>query len=235
MHQRKLAAKPQSKYTPNAKPSYRYPSTQDTCPICKGIKKKQSKTCSGCRYVEIRSPIDNNVYMIDGVACRRMSLTRGAYAIVYKSDYGWLSKFVWHATGRPQQLYAATGTSIGQVLMHTMIMGNKKPDHKNGNSLDNRRSNLRPATPAQNSYNKGPYGESSKYMGVCRDKERSKWLAQIKCAIKRKRYIKRFDDEIEAAKWRDNKATELFGEFARLNFPTYVRANECLPEPQRNY
>jgi hypothetical protein len=220
MHQHKLAAKPQSKYTPSHSPSYAYPSALDHCPRCRGLKKKNAKSCKRCYREKTRSTKDNQVYLIDGKPCRKIRLTRGAYAVVDKKDYQWLSRFNWHATGRPKQLYATTYTSDRKyVHMHTMILGSTKPDHANGNSLDNRRRNLRPATSAQNSYNRGKHGRSSRYIGVCRDIKRNKWIAQIKCAAKRVRLIKRFDNEIDAAKWRDKKAIEIFGEFARLNYP----------------
>ena len=69
--------------------------------------------------------------------------------------------------------------------MHRQILNAPKGmvvDHKDGNGLNNRKSNLRLCTPAQNVRNRRPaLGSSSKYKGVSRDKSRRKWLARIGC------------------------------------------------------
>lgn len=86
-------------------------------------------------------------------------------------------------------------------------------DHINGNKLDNRRSNLRICTQSQNlngrNTNKG-------YIGVSWDKFRGKWKANIGKDYQ-KIFLGRFDTAEEAARVYDEKAVELFGEFARLN------------------
>lgn len=71
------------------------------------------------------------------------------------------------------------------ILAHHVVMG--KPikgfqvDHINGDSLDNRRENLRIVTPRQNAQNKnyhrGEKAKQSKYIGVNWDKSRSKWVS----------------------------------------------------------
>jgi hypothetical protein len=50
-------------------------------------------------------------------------------------------------------------------------------------------------------------------------KRDSVWIAQISINSKRKN-LGRFSTEIEAAMFYDKKAMELFGEFAKLNFPS---------------
>ena len=103
--------------------------------------------------------------------------------------------------------------------MHQFIMRppkGKVVDHIDGNGLNNRRANLRLCTPRQNRRNTRPRRKTSAFLGVSR--RGSKYLARIK-HDGRQLYLGLFDDEIEAARARDRKACELFGEFAWLNFP----------------
>jgi len=80
-------------------------------------------------------------------------------------------------------------------------------DHINHNVLDNRRSNLRICTPAQNQANTRPNTKgASKFKGVSRNKD--KWTASIAAT---------FDTEQEAADWYDRMARLAQGEFAYLN------------------
>ena len=58
-------------------------------------------------------------------------------------------------------------------------------DHINHNTLDNTLGNLRITTQRENS-NKKHLKSSSKYVGVCFDKTRKKWIAQIQIKGKKK-------------------------------------------------
>jgi hypothetical protein len=90
------------------------------------------------------------------------------------------------------------------------------------NGRNNRRDNLRIWTPQQNAWNQKRRKEadaSSQYIGVHRSKDRpDKRYVKIQRASAGT-YLGPFDSEIEAARARDRKAIELFGEYARLNFP----------------
>ena len=92
-------------------------------------------------------------------------------------------------------------------------------DHKYGEGLDNRRANLRLATPAQNSHNrsKGRNKTSSRYKGVYLVKETKKWRASI-CHNNKRIHLGFFKNETDAAKAYDGAAKEYFKEFASLNF-----------------
>jgi len=95
-------------------------------------------------------------------------------------------------------------------------------DHIDGNGFNIRRGNMRNCTNQQNMQNlrKSPRA-GSRYKGVYYDKRRRTFSAKI-CHNGRSHHLGTFATEVEAAKAYDRKALELFGEFARLNFPQEV-------------
>jgi len=152
---------------------------------------------------------------------RVIPLTRGKFAIVDAADHSRLAKHKWHTAESRGRFYAQRWHKGKTVKMHRVIL--KAPpgmfcDHKNHNTLDNRSSNLRICTPAQNAYNQLPRsGGTSRYKGVVWNKERRKWTARIKHEG-RTFHLGCYDYEADAAIAYDDKAIELFGEFACLNF-----------------
>lgn len=161
---------------------------------------------------------------------KRIPLTRGKFAIVDDRDFKWLSKWHWQADRIkhkrvPPTYYARSHPTYNgpKLHMHREIMARMglkqalQVDHKDGNSLNNRRGNLRSASNSQNNANKSKLsGYSSKFKGVSWDKARRKWAAELTCGW-RKYHIGRFEIEEEAARAYDYVARLKFGEFARLN------------------
>ncbi len=154
-------------------------------------------------------------------------LTQGKYAIVDDSDYEWLSHWKWHTFKGHKTHYAVRQTGLRpqkSILMHRLISNppnGLEPDHINHNGLDNRRANLRLCTRTQNLQNaRARQGGTSRYKGVSWDKWgklKKQWRADIQ--INKKRiHLGYFENEIEAAQKYDQKAKELFGEFAYTNF-----------------
>ncbi len=149
---------------------------------------------------------------------KQIPLGDGFYAYVDAIDYGWLSRWTWHL----RDGYAVRYRRRKAIYMHREIMQPPKGkivDHMNRNRLDNTRANLRVCTRPENARNKGKlHATSSRFRGVSYRKCSGKWAARIrfkgKCI-----HLGYFTDEEEAARAYDRKAVELFGEFARLNFP----------------
>jgi hypothetical protein len=156
-------------------------------------------------------------------------ISRGLVAIVDDADLAAVvAAGPWHACPRGRTVYVQSGVRRPDgrwttQQLHTFPTGWQLVDHINRNGLDNRRSNLRPATHSQNSANAGRQTRStSGFKGVHRGPVRGKaWRAQIHTAGK-KRHLGTFDDPEEAARAYDAAAVELFGEFARTNFPQEI-------------
>lgn len=154
-----------------------------------------------------------------------IELSRGKRAIVDDEDYEWLNQWKWYCK---QDNYAARVSTTDNwktqtfISMHRLIMNTPTgmtTDHKNGNSLDNRRCNLRIATHSENQFNRGKQKNcSSKYKGIHWDSTYGKWKAKIH-KDDTTLHIGYFASETDAAMAYDYKATQLFGQFARLNFP----------------
>jgi len=164
---------------------------------------------------------------------RLIALSKGKVAIVDAADYEWLMQWAWHAHSRKKkgcrQFYAmrketnfsGNGPKQTNVWMHRVILGCEKKefgDHKNGDSLDNRRNNLRKCSTEQNAQNAGPCRtNTSGFKGVHRTWN-NKWAAVIRKFPNRIR-VGTFHSAEEAARAYDAAAKRLHGEFAFQNFP----------------
>jgi hypothetical protein len=161
----------------------------------------------------------------------RIPLTQGFYALVDAED-DWLQCWRWCALRRPNgRVYAARGVRRyegkpgGLILMHREIIpppSGLEVDHINRDGLDNRKQNLRLGTRAQNNQNSIRRTRSaliqSKYKGVSWCKGAHKWVLQVGPAGDN-RYKSLFASEREAGLEYDRIALQIYGKFARLNFP----------------
>jgi hypothetical protein len=149
--------------------------------------------------------------------------------LVDAADFEPMAQFEWYAARTSSTTYAGCSTvrrsaiAGGSQYMHRLLLGvppGLQVDHINGDGLDNRRANLRIATPAQNMQNRRPRrGAASSFKGVIRyPSARTPWGSYISRAGK-KAFLGAFPSEEAAARAYDAAARELFGEFAWLNFP----------------
>ena len=99
----------------------------------------------------------------------------------------------------------------------TMCEDGMYVDHINNDSLDNRKVNLRVCTIKQNNQNvKARKSLTGKYRGVRYNKTNKNYRARITCdGIAHE--IGSFESEDDAVLAYNNKAQELFGEYAYIN------------------
>lgn len=165
----------------------------------------------------------------------KVPLQNGLMALVDNEDLPLIQEYRWCAVRRHAGWYARGTIPTGKrrvrgdksVYMHRLLLGLKdgdgiQADHRNGNTLDNRRANLRVATCSQNLYNakKPKHGKTSRFKGVYRHGDGAKWAVQISDRARHRIHIGLFEDEIKAAHAYDEAARRYYGEFARLNFQT---------------
>jgi hypothetical protein len=161
-------------------------------------------------------------------------LSNGMVASVDEKDLPLLSDHSWHASPNSWTTYAMarripfdSAHPNAMVKMHRLILGAPKGvqvDHRNGNGLDNRRENLRLATPSQNAANTRQRRGRSRFKGVYL-RAGGHWRAVIRFHGKGQ-YLGAFVSETEAALAYNAAAIRLFGEFARLNvIPQQIAPN----------
>lgn len=154
---------------------------------------------------------------------KQILLTQGKYALVDDEDYENLAKFKWHAGQYGKTWYAKrlvwdSKLKKGKITrMHHYVMPLREGlmvDHINGNGLDNRKSNLRLVTKAQNMMNAGRRRNTGKWgVGVAWHKQNSKWRAYITLS-KRQISLGCFDNPEEAQRARREGEKKFFKEFA---------------------
>lgn len=167
-------------------------------------------------------------------AMKTISLTKGKVAIVDDADFASQSKWFWRASVRRNgRIYAIRRKGKTAVYLHREIMAAPKGlvvDHANGNGLDNRRTNLRLASPRQNSANSTARLRTAEiyslYKGVSWSAHSKQWQAKIHAAGK-DIILGKFSNEEAAARAYDAKAIELHGDFARTNFGPQSWTNLC--------
>ena len=149
------------------------------------------------------------------------------FAFVDDEDFDFLNRFVWYINRSDEKIYANTMLLINgkqaKISMHRLLVAKQSTspvDHRDHNTLNNQKENLRVCSLAGNSQNqlKTKRKTSSIYKGVHRGKHN--WVAQINSmTIKGNHaYLGSFKSEVDAAKAYDKAAIERFGEYANLNF-----------------
>ncbi|MDI3211784.1 HNH endonuclease [Arthrobacter sp. AL12] len=148
-----------------------------------------------------------------------IKVDRQDYDLSYYKWYvkgGYAQRSVW-IKSTPESKLRSMHRIIVQRMVGRVLLSSEQVDHINGDKLDNRRANLRPATNQQNMWNRGSRsGSSSRYVGVAYYPITSRWIARIKVSGYQIN-IGYFPTELEAAWMRDQYALALHGDFACLN------------------
>jgi hypothetical protein len=146
-------------------------------------------------------------------------LTRDLEALIDAPDAHLVAGAAWHAVSSRRTFYACHRIGSRVLRMHTILTGWPLVDHVNGNGLDNRRANLRPATFAENARNRRrPKNNTSGFKGVSWNRRQGQWQSYITADGKR-RHLGFHGTAETAALAYDVAARELHGAFAYLNFP----------------
>ncbi len=164
---------------------------------------------------------------------KTINLTQGKVTIVDDDVYAEQCYHKWCLDGTGRYANRSVGTRITHkaIFLHRLIL-NAQPgdicDHINGDTLDNRRENLRLVTKSQNSQNRvRQSNNTSGYKGVswCQ----GKWQAYIKVNGK-KIHLGTFSTPEEAARAYDAAAIKYFGKFAVLNFVESNNSSKVQPK-----
>jgi hypothetical protein len=168
---------------------------------------------------------------------KKIALTKGKVALVDDIDFAWLGQWKWSYVNSG---YAVRGRRHNgrnhMLLMHREFLvrmgvelsDEDYGDHINHDRLDNRRSNLRAATPTQSNCNlpttnkhgyRGIVYHPFCYRGSKRYERKKPWQSRISVpGRKRPLSLGYYATSEEAARAYDEAAKKHHGEYATLNF-----------------
>lgn len=117
---------------------------------------------------------------------KQIALDGGFFVIVDDEDYEYLSAYKWHRnrTGYARRTLKHKGKSYVSQ-MHRLILGMEyggdlTVDHINGNTLDNRKENLRICTRSENQWNRiNSKNNTSGYKGVSFHSATGQWRGRV--------------------------------------------------------
>jgi len=166
----------------------------------------------------------------DGVL--RLVLPCNRILLFDEADLDFVASRRWHSFRNQHHntWYAGTRIDGKRLRMHRLLVSAPRAfqvDHRDGNGLNNCRSNLRLCNNQQNRWNCPSRPGTSRFKGVHWNKANKRWHSAIRVGGKT-RWLGTFRREEDAAAAYDQAAMILHGEFARLNFPTLPSPSEAI-------
>jgi len=159
-----------------------------------------------------------------------ITLTNGYEAVIDAADvslvdsWNWFAHVKLRADGSVRTVYAERRETIdgrkATVYLHRVILGaddDRNPDHIDGDGMNNRRRNLRPATQAQNACNRRMRTDNTSGLKgvVWEGGRRSRWRAFIMQAG-RQQFLGYFGTKEQAARAYAEASKKLHGDFGRV-------------------
>lgn len=165
---------------------------------------------------------------------QKIQLTKGQYTLVNENDFRKLSQYKWCVINSSGKFYAGRNQKIDgkfrTVLMHRVILGAKPGqivDHRNGDRLDNRRSNLRFCTASESVQNRGKMkNNKSGFKGVHLNRRLNKYEALITKDHKT-HYLGVFKTAKSAGQAYARAAKKLHGNFACVSTKSWTNYELC--------
>ena len=156
----------------------------------------------------------------DGIA--EIELTQGKVTLINAEDIDKVAQFSgWYANRARNRIWVAVSSNPeARTKMSRVILDapdDMEVDHRNHNTLDNRRDNLRLVSHSENLMNRRKWrGCSSEYKGVSWEEKYQKWRARISLDGKLT-HLGYFEDETEAAMAYNEAAVQHYGPLVYLN------------------
>ena len=158
---------------------------------------------------------------------KMISLTQDKFAIVDDANYNSLNKYKWYTFKSLTTCYAVRNAPISesgqrQIRMHNIILSPPKGvevDHKNGNGLDNRISNLRFCNRSENKRSQRlSRDNTSGFKGVTLRSRVQKTVYVARIGVnKREIHLGYYPTLEAAARAYDRAALKYHGDFAMTN------------------
>ena len=145
-----------------------------------------------------------------------ISLTRGKQTRVSLTDWEKVRLLKWTLVQGRSGLWYVRNRKVG--YLHLFLLETGRADHRDGDGLNNLRTNIRACTQSQNCQNRRrAANNTSGLKGVCRNGKN--WIARIVIGVgQNKLNLGTYSDKNEAGRQYDRAAIAHFGEFASLNF-----------------